>query len=148
MAIAWFRQTGASYCGFLGFLTLATFVVPQFLPTLRQVVRSLADASQTIFAAVNRTAFLPTGATASPALAGTLRLSRVQTGVHCRVKRLLAEPDVSQRLRELGLGEESTVRLVARHASIICQVRNARMAFSEKLAELILVEPLEPTTVA
>lgn len=75
-------------------------------------------------------------------------LSRVQAGMAVRVKRLLAAPDVSQRLREMGVGEEATVRLVARQASIICQVRNARLAFSERLAEMILVEPLEDRAAA
>lgn len=73
-------------------------------------------------------------------------LSRVQAGMAVRVKRLLAGPEMSQRLREMGVGEEMTVRLVARQSSIICQVRNARLAFSEKLAELILVEPIEQPT--
>ena len=72
-------------------------------------------------------------------------LSRVQAGMAVRVKRLLAGPEMSQRLREMGFGEETTIRLVARQSSIICQVRNARLAFSEKLAELILVEPIERT---
>ena len=76
---------------------------------------------------------------------GSLRLlSRVQAGMVVRVKRLMAAPDVCQRLREIGLNEDTLIRLVARQASFICQVRNARLAFSETLAEQILVESLDP----
>lgn len=76
--------------------------------------------------------------------AATMRtLSRVQTGMAVRVRRLLASPEVCQRLREIGLNENSVIRLVARQASIICQVRNARLAFSEALASQILVESID-----
>ena len=81
----------------------------------------------------------------SEAGSNSLRLlSRVQTGMVVRVKRLMAAPDVCQRLREIGLNEETLIRLVARQASFICQVRNARLAFSEALANQILVESLDP----
>lgn len=77
---------------------------------------------------------------------GSLRLlSRVQAGMVVRVKRLMASPDVCQRLREIGLNEDTLIRLVARQASFICQVRNARLAFSETLANQILVESMDPS---
>lgn len=80
------------------------------------------------------------------ASSGSLRLlSRVQAGMVVRVKRLMATPDVCQRLREIGLNEDTLIRLVARQASFICQVRNARLAFSETLANQILVESLDPS---
>ena len=55
---------------------------------------------------------------------------------------LLFQPDVLNRLREMGLGEEQRIRLISRHPSLICQVCNARVALSKELAESILVEPL------
>jgi len=57
------------------------------------------------------------------------------------IKKLLATPDVSDRLRELGLYEEQRIRLLARQANYICQVCNARLAISGKLAEAIMVQP-------
>jgi Fe2+ transport system protein FeoA len=69
-------------------------------------------------------------------------LSLVRAGVAVRIKQLLAAPDVTQRLREIGLGEEQTVRLVASKSNFICQVCNARLAISSELARAILVEPV------
>jgi Fe2+ transport system protein FeoA len=69
-------------------------------------------------------------------------LNRVRTGIAVRVKRLLAEPEVAQRLREIGLCEEQIVKLLASQMNIICLVCNARLALSNQLAELILVEPV------
>lgn len=67
-------------------------------------------------------------------------LSRVQAGSVVCVKELLAAPEIRDRLRELGLGEEQQIKLLARQANIICLVCNARLGISEKLAEAILVE--------
>jgi Fe2+ transport system protein FeoA len=71
-------------------------------------------------------------------------LSRVAAGTIVCVKQLVLAPEVRDRLRELGLGEEQQVKLVSRQSSIICQVCNARVALSEELAEAILVEPVPP----
>jgi len=71
-------------------------------------------------------------------------LSRVQAGVVVCIKGLTAAPEVSDRLRELGLCEEQRIRLVARQSNYICQVCNARLAISEQLARIIMVEPLRP----
>jgi len=76
------------------------------------------------------------------------RLSRVPAGVAVRVKQLLAAPEVCHRLREMGLNEDSIIRLVARQSAFICQVRNARLAFTESMADLILVESLDATPCA
>ena len=69
-------------------------------------------------------------------------LSRVQAGVAVRIKQLCAAPEVQDRLREIGLGEDQIIKLVASRANFICQVCNVRLAISERLAQLILVEPL------
>ena len=55
---------------------------------------------------------------------------------------LVASPELRDRLRELGLGEEQRIKLLSSEANVICQVCNARLALSEKLAKAILVEPV------
>ena len=72
----------------------------------------------------------------------TYPLSSVEAGTTVCIKQLAVQPDVLNRLREMGLGEEQRIRLISRHPSLICQVCNARVALSKELAESILVEPL------
>ena len=79
------------------------------------------------------------GACAGPAVCP---LSRVKAGTTVCIKELSAAPEVRDRLRELGLGEQQRVKLLSSEANVICQVCNARLALSEKLARTILVEPL------
>lgn len=69
-------------------------------------------------------------------------LSRVQAGAVVCIKGLVAAPEVSDRLRELGLCERQRIKLLARQSTYICQVCNARLAISGKLAEAIMVEPV------
>jgi len=71
-------------------------------------------------------------------------LNRVKTGVAVRIKQLCARPEIQNRLREIGLGEEQVIRLLTSHANFICLVCNARLAISEQLARVILVEPVSP----
>jgi Fe2+ transport system protein FeoA len=74
-------------------------------------------------------------------------LSRVEAGVAVRIKQLCASPELQNRLRELGLGEDQIIKLVTSQTNFICQVCNARLAISEQLAKLILVEPLRSAVV-
>jgi Fe2+ transport system protein FeoA len=74
-------------------------------------------------------------------------LSRVKAGVAVRIKQLCASPDLQNRLRELGLCEDQIIRLLTSQTNFICQVCNARLAISEQLAQLILVEPLRSKVV-
>jgi len=67
-------------------------------------------------------------------------LSRVKAGAVVCIKELAAAPDVSDRLRELGFCKDQQIKLVARESNFICQICNARLAISEKLARSILVE--------
>lgn len=69
-------------------------------------------------------------------------LSRVQTGVAVRIRQLCAKPELQNRLRELGLCEDQVIRLITNRTGFICQVCNSRLALSEQLASLILVEPM------
>ena len=71
-------------------------------------------------------------------------LNQVKAGTVVCVRELATSPEVSDRLREMGLREDSHVRLVSHQDSVICQVCNARVALSRKLAESILVEPVVP----
>jgi Fe2+ transport system protein FeoA len=69
-------------------------------------------------------------------------LNRVKAGMVVRIKGLCATPEIVQRLREIGLGEEQLIKLLTCHTNIICQVCTARLAISLPLAEVIWVEPL------
>jgi Fe2+ transport system protein FeoA len=69
-------------------------------------------------------------------------LSHVAAGTTVCIKELVASPELRDRLRELGLGEEQRIKLLSSEANVICQVCNARLALSEKLAKAILVEPV------
>ena len=67
-------------------------------------------------------------------------LSQIEAGSTVCIKQLITHPEMSDRLRELGVFEKQKIKLLARNSSFICQVCNARLGISEKLAESILVE--------
>ena len=69
-------------------------------------------------------------------------LSLVKTGVAVRIKQLCAAPAVASRLREIGFCEDQIIRLLTSQTNYICQVCNARLAISAKLAQAIMVEPV------
>jgi ferrous iron transport protein A len=73
-------------------------------------------------------------------------LNQVKAGTVVCVKQLAAAPEVSDRLREMGLGEEQRVKLLSGKSNVICQVCNARVGLSEELAKSILVEPVPHPT--
>ena len=66
----------------------------------------------------------------------------MRAGVAVRIKQLCAAPEVQNRLREIGFGEEQVVRLITSQNNFICLVCNTRLAISEQLAQLIMVEPV------
>jgi Fe2+ transport system protein FeoA len=68
--------------------------------------------------------------------------------VAVRIKRLSTTPEVTHRQREMGFCEEQKIRLLSRQTDLICQVCNARLGISARLAEKILVEPLVRQKVA
>ena len=74
--------------------------------------------------------------------ADTCPLSQVKAGITVCIKEHTSTPEVSSRLREMGLCEEQHIRLVSHAANIICQVCNARLGLSKKLAETIMVQPM------
>lgn len=69
-------------------------------------------------------------------------LSRVQAGTVVCIKKLLAAPDITERLRELGFCEEQSIKLLACDSNYICQVCNARLGISQELADSIFVQAL------
>jgi Fe2+ transport system protein FeoA len=69
-------------------------------------------------------------------------LNRVKPGEVVSIKQLAASPEVRARLREMGLFEKQKIKLLSRQSSLICQVCNARLGISDRLAESILVEHL------
>ena len=75
-------------------------------------------------------------------------LSRVIAGTAVRVKQVAASPEVTHRLRELGLCEERDITLISSHPNLICLVCNARLAISSRLAETIIVETIPDETQA
>jgi Fe2+ transport system protein FeoA len=76
------------------------------------------------------------------------KLSEVQPGVSVTIKQLSASPELSTRLRELGFCEEQRVRLLSRNPNLICEVCNARLGLSSRLAGLIWVEKTKPRRLA
>jgi Fe2+ transport system protein FeoA len=67
-------------------------------------------------------------------------LSGVKAGAVVCIKELAAAPNVKERLRELGFCEEQKIKLLSSSSSYICQVCNARLGISQKLADAIMVE--------
>jgi Fe2+ transport system protein FeoA len=69
-------------------------------------------------------------------------LSKVDAGSLARISHLDTTPDVRLRLRELGLCEDQTIKVVSCQPSFICQVCNSRIGLSRLLADQIFVQPL------
>jgi Fe2+ transport system protein FeoA len=69
-----------------------------------------------------------------------MTLSEAPLGTSVRIHSLRAQPEVSQRLRELGLCEHAVVCCVMKgHGNIICAIRNTRIGLDRRLASTILV---------
>ncbi len=69
-------------------------------------------------------------------------LNAVPPGAMVRIKELPASHELAGRLRELGFCEDQRIRMLSRHSQVICQVCNARLGISDRLAATILVEPI------
>lgn len=67
-------------------------------------------------------------------------LTRIKAGTVVCIKQLVTTPEMGDRLRELGMGEDQKIKLLMQQDSVICQVCNSRVAISQELAEAILVE--------
>ena len=75
-------------------------------------------------------------------------LNKVRAGCVVIIKQLTAAPETNQRLREMGFGEEQRVKVVTLQNNVLCQVCNARLGLSAKLAESILVQQVNPLRLA
>ena len=73
-----------------------------------------------------------------------LPLAKARAGCVVIVRQLTATHDVNQRLRELGFVEQQRIKVITLQNTVLCQVCNARLGLSAKLAETILVEPAVP----
>lgn len=76
------------------------------------------------------------------------RLSRCRAGTVAIVRQLTATPEVNQRLREMGFGETQRIKVLQGSSNLLCQVCNARLGLSARLAEQIWVEPIHPLPLA
>ena len=75
-------------------------------------------------------------------------LSRVKAGSVVCIRQLATAPELKERLRELGFVEQQHIKLLTRDSNFICQVCNARLGISQKLADSILVETVETALVS
>ena len=68
-------------------------------------------------------------------------MAELPTGVWGRVRLLrYPRPEVSTRLRELGISENVRMRCIIRSSgNVICEVQSMRIAFDESLARSILL---------
>lgn len=67
-------------------------------------------------------------------------LSHIKVGMTVCIRQLNASPETSDRLRELGFCEQQRIKLLSKHANLVCLVCNSRLGISEKIADNILVE--------
>lgn len=70
-------------------------------------------------------------------------LSQLEAGAVVCLKKLATSPDVTRRLRELGFLPDQRIKLLSTQSALICQVCNARLAISEKLADSIMVQRVD-----
>ena len=74
----------------------------------------------------------------------TLTLSEAPLGTKVRVRELSARPEVSRRLRDLGIREHAIVSCVSRgHGNLICAIQSTRIGLDRRLAAAIHVTPSE-----
>jgi len=73
-----------------------------------------------------------------------MTLNDVPIGASARIRHLTPRPEISTRLREMGLCENAVVRCITRgHGNIICEVYSTRVGLNNGLARGILVSTFE-----
>lgn len=75
----------------------------------------------------------------------TTNLCDVASDLTVRIKVLSGEPQVCQRLREMGFCEFAKIRKISESEALICDVCGVRIALSRRLAKNILVEAIDPS---
>jgi Fe2+ transport system protein FeoA len=69
-----------------------------------------------------------------------MTLFEVPAGTRVRIHHLKARPEVSRRLRELGLCETAVISCVSKSkGNVICGIRNTRIGLDHRLARSIYV---------
>ena len=71
-------------------------------------------------------------------------LAITQVGQEVRVRAVRAGQGQTQRLRELGVLEGKTLRIVCDNDPLICQVGECRFGLCRRLARCVMVEPVVP----
>ena len=69
-------------------------------------------------------------------------LNSAKPGTSVRVKRLQGQPELCQRLREMGFCENAVIRCLQTGAACVCVIQHSRVGLSGQLAGQILVEPV------
>ena len=67
-------------------------------------------------------------------------LSLARPGEQVRIRAVRGENNTARRLRELGVLEGRTLRVVSNNHSMICQVGECRFGVCRQLARCVLVE--------
>lgn len=65
-------------------------------------------------------------------------LSQIEVGEKCRIKAILAGPNVCQRLQEIGFIADAEVKVITK--AFICEVCQAKFGICPELASKIVVE--------
>ncbi len=66
-------------------------------------------------------------------------LSRVRAGVDCRIVALKGDRDLCRKLREMGIRERMTIRVLVSRRNMVCLVGGTRFAINRLFADCILV---------
>lgn len=69
-------------------------------------------------------------------------LCEFPAGIVGQIQALGGNSDLSQRLRELGLGETAFIKKMGGSGPYLCQVNGTRLAIAREAAAFILVAPL------
>ena len=71
-------------------------------------------------------------------------LSEIPVGRFVQIRELLSDPDICNRLREMGFCENAVVRLVVNgEGHLICEVCNTRIGLNHSIAQDIIVASVE-----
>jgi len=77
---------------------------------------------------------------AKPILPPRMRLTDLPVGAAGRVCELAGQPELCQRLREIGFCESAVIEKIAGEKTLICQLCQTRIALSDRAAQHIVVE--------
>lgn len=69
-----------------------------------------------------------------------MRLTDLPDGTAGRVCELAGQPELCQRLREIGFCESAVIEKISGQKTLICQLCQTRIALSERAAQHIVVE--------